>query len=809
VFAPNPFRSQDGFDTLLHSGDIGKRLPDGNILYLNRQDWMIKINGQRVEPGEIEAEIRRLDDISDAAVKDFKDSIGQTFLTAYYISDYEKNEQDLKKALQKVLPSYMIPSRFMRLESFPVNANGKLDRKALPRPSFEERINKYIAPENETQKIITEAFAKILSVKQVGINDDFFSLGGDSIKVIMLQSALREKGFNISAGNIFEAPTPARLAEILKVHEESNTLADYRGHSADSWPLTQAQMSIYLDSQAGDKQTAYNIAFGLFLPSDMKPDSEKLKSAAELVLNKYPVLTAKVTLEEESPSLILSGSKIAVSVQETEIINHSDLVRRINKPFNLETGPLVRAEIFVTPEGLLLAIIIHHLVCDGTSVSILVENIANEYNGLPSHEEKMSNLTLAQYEYEHKSGHSEDMSVYRKMLDKLDGETLIDPDDDPALKANAGKSGIYKTTLFDGHEELAGMITPILAKNNLTESSLFMGAYAYLLHLLSQQKNILFFAGENGRHDPVLQNTVGMMVHNIPVCMQIESSEHSTDFMRRLQNQFYNLVSHDGADFASLYNEYKIKPDYFFVYQGEMLSGVTIGGRYIPLELYDSEEAMTSLTLHVFKQNTGDYRLRFEYSAGLFSEDTVKRIAEIYIQIIAGLCRDDELRNIRLVNDGTLTEMDSFNRTEADFPVTDIVSMFREAVKKYPDNNAVIFGDEILTYREVDDISERIACYISSMNIGKGEVVSILIPRCNYMVTASLGVLKSGAAYQPLDPTYPAERLNFMMKDADCRLLIADEALLEKVSDYKGPVLLTKDIPGLKDSGKLEKNPSP
>ncbi|MBQ9594792.1 MAG: AMP-binding protein, partial [Synergistaceae bacterium] len=529
VFAPNPFRSQDGFDILLHTGDIGKRLPDGNILYLNRRDWMIKINGQRVEPGEIEAEIRRLDDISDAAVKDFKDSTGQTFLTAYYISDYEKNEQDFKKVLQKVLPSYMIPSRFMRLESFPVNANGKLDRKALPRPSLEERINEYIAPENETQKIITEAFAKILSVEQVGINDDFFSLGGDSIKVIMLQAALREKGFNISAGRIFEASTPAKLAEILEVHEESNTLADYRGHSADSWPLTQAQMSIYLDSQSPDKQTAYNIAFGLFLPADMKPNPEKLKSAAEFVLNKYPVLTAKVTLEEESPSLILSGSKIAVSVQETEIINHPDLVRRINKPFNLETGPLVRAEIFITPEGLLLVIIIHHLVCDGTSVSILAENIANEYNGVPSHDEKMSNLTLAQYEYEHKAGNSEDMSIYREMLDKIDGETFIDPDDNPALKANAGKSGIYQTMLFDGHEELAGMITPILAKNNLTESSLFMGAYAYLLHLLSQQKYILFFAGENGRHDPVLQNTVGMMVHNIPVCMQIENNEKCTD----------------------------------------------------------------------------------------------------------------------------------------------------------------------------------------------------------------------------------------------------------------------------------------
>ena len=240
-----------------------------------------------------------------------------------------------------------------------------------------------------------------------------------------------------------------------------------------------------------------------------------------------------------------------------------------------------------------------------------------------------------------------------------------------------------------------------------------------------------------------------------------------------------------------------------------MLSGVELGGRYIPLELYRADDVMAALTLHVLKQPGGDYALRFEYAAGKFTRETIERMAEVYCRVIAGLCGGGKLKDIRLVGDENIAEMDAFNATERNWPVTDVVSLFRASAAKHPDRIAVLFKDETWTYAQVDDISERIAGHLRGMGIGRGSVVSVLIPRNTYMTMASLGVLKSGAAYQPLDPTYPTERLTFMMQDADAKLLIADEALLEKVPDYSGPVLLTKDIPDLPACEPMAKGPGP
>ena len=804
AFTPNPFKNIDGHDVLIHTGDLGRRLHDGNILYLNRKDWMLKINGQRVEPGEIESAIREIDGISDTAVKDFIDATGQIFLAAYYISDSEKNEKELKKALSSKLPKYMVPEFFVRLEKLPVNANGKLDRMALPKPEIDLRRAEYKAPENDRQRLIAQAFEEILGIENIGINDEFFALGGDSIKVLMLQKALREKGIEISASSVFTSQTPKLLSETVG---DGSELSSYKGEEADSYPLTRAQMSIYLDCQ-DEKGTAYNNVFSLLLPSDMA-DETRLKSAVETVLSDYPILGASVKIIDGVPSLVPSGRKITAEIKQTEIADKNTLAKSVDLPFDLENDLLTRAVIFKTPAGLCLVLVMHHIICDGTSASIIIGNIAAVYGGEPPAKEEMSNLTLAQYEAAHPEITQADNEVYRKMLDNIESDTELYSDDDPELADFKGKLGVYDTTLFTQRHELSGRLIASLSERQLTESTLFMSAYAYMLRLFCNQQNVLFFTGENGRHDPVLQNTVGMMVHNLPVLAHIDENADSADFMTDMQKSFHELVAHDGADIPQLCGEYGIRPDCFFVYQGDMLSGVNVDGRYIPMEMHVSEDVMTSLTLHVLKQNSGDYRLRFEYAAEKLSAETVKRMAKVYTMIAAGLCGGGKLKDIRLVTDENIDEIERFNQTETDYPAANIVSMFRKQAAKYPDRPAVRFKDETLTYSQIDDISERIANKIRSLGIGGGDVVSILIPRCAYMVTASLGALKSGAAYQPLDPAYPADRLAFMMADADAKLLIADEELLSKVPEYKGAILLTKDIPDLPNRGRIEKDPEP
>ncbi len=805
AFVPNPFKDRDGFDRMLKTGDLGRRLPDGNIIYLNRKDWMLKINGQRVEPGEIEAKIREIPGVTDTAVKDFTDTTGQTFLVAYYVAGSEIDESVIREALKKKLPDYMIPAFYVGLDRMPLNANGKLDRGALKNPDIGAKRTAYRAPENELQEKIVRAYEKVLVLSEIGIDDDFFSLGGDSIKVMMLQQVLKDMGITVAASDVFEAHTPERLSAATG---RQSALAGYKGHEADSYPLTHAQMSIFVDSQMPGKETAYNNTIGLFLPKET--DRERLADAARTVLNHYPVFLSAAQIVNDTPCLVpVKDKRIEVTQTVTDETDRNVLAQSVNTPFSLKTGPLCRASIFTNPEGLLLICTAHHLVSDGTSMSIVMRNIAAVYNGNEMAEEDMSNYTLALYEAEHKDEMKSDEEICRRMLDSVDGNTSLYSDEDSTLKDFAGALGVHHTTLFAHKRELAGTLLPALKENGVTESSLFMTAYAYMLGLLSGAKDVMFFAGENGRHDPMLMNTVGMLVHNIPVCVNLDEKKNGMAFTREVQELFHELVSHDNVDYAALLGEYSIRPDYFFVYQGEMFADVSMDGRNIPMEFYTPRDAMTSLTLNIIKQPDGDYAFSFEYAADKFRADTVRRMADLYMQIVDGLCRGDRLSDIRLTTDANILEMDRLNDTHADYPVTDIVSMFREAAEKYPDHEAVIFDGKVLTYRELDEVSERIAGYLINRGIGRGSVVSILIPRCEYMPVTALGVSKTGAAYQPLDPGYPTERLTLMMEDAKCSLLIADEDLLEKVPEYKGEVLLTKDIPALPACGKVKEGPAP
>ncbi len=805
TFVPNPFKDRDGYDVLLHTGDLGKMLPDGNIVYLNRRDWMIKINGQRVEPGEIEVKVREIQGVTDAAVKDFTDTTGQTFLVAYYVSKSEMDEAELKAALDNKLPEYMIPSFFVWLNRLPVNANGKLDRGALKNPDIGAKKTSYVAPENEIQEKIVKAYEKVLAVTGIGIDDDFFSLGGDSIRVIMLQMALKETGINVAASDVFAAHTPRALS---KVNGQLSALAAYEGHEADHYPLTHAQMSIYMDSQMPGKETAYNNTMGFFLPDEK--DGTRLTNAASTVLNSYPVFLSAAKLVDGVPSLVpLKDAKIEIKQVTCDETDRSKLVESVNTPFSLEDGPLCRATVFTTPAGLFLVCTAHHIVSDGTSFSIVARNIAAAYNGDAVAAEDMSNFTLALYEAEHKEEIKADEGIYRKMLDSMDGNTSLFEDDDSSLKEIVNTLGTYHTSVFKHKHELSGKLMSTLNKNGVTQSSLFMTAYAYTLGLMCGQKDVIFFAGENGRHDPVLMNTVGMLVHNIPVCVHLDDKKDGIAITKDIQELFHELVSHDNVDYASLLSEYSIRPDNFFVYQGEMFTDVSMDGRNIPMELYAPQDAMNPLTLHVVKQPDGDYFLGFDYDARKYSADTIKRMADLFIQIVEGLCEDGKLSDIRLTTDDNILEMDNLNNTKKDYPVTDIISMFREVVEKYPDNTAVVYEDKTLTYRQLDEITEKIAGYLCQKGIGRGNVVSILIPRCEYMPIASIGVLKTGAAYQPLDPGYPTERLTLMMEDAKCDLLIADEDLLEKVPEYKGDILLIKDIPDLPACDIVKDGPKP
>ena len=281
TFVDNPFAEQDGYPKLLRTGDIVRRAEDGNIIYLNRKDWMVKINGQRVEPGEIEAIIKQSDGIHDAAIKDFKNQYGQVYLVAYYVENQPVEPDDLREAIAQKLPPYMIPAFFVKLDKLPVNQNGKLDRSALVPPEAGAFKNDYIAPETDMQKVLCSAFETVLGVENVGVDDDFFALGGDSIKCAMVSEKCGV--YKITTADIFSGKTP-RMIERLLIQKAGKKERVKKDKKVRVYPLTPSERGMYLEQKLNENSTVYNLNIAAIIKG---ADMETVKNSLAAVFKAH------------------------------------------------------------------------------------------------------------------------------------------------------------------------------------------------------------------------------------------------------------------------------------------------------------------------------------------------------------------------------------------------------------------------------------------------------------------------------------------------------------------------------------------
>ena len=357
-------------------------------------------------------------------------------------------------------------------------------------------------------------------------------------------------------------------------------------------------------------------------------------------------------------------------------------------------------------------------------------------------------------------------------------------------------------------ENVAPEIGDFCEKNSLTKNAFFHAVFAFVLGKYNLSENVLYITACSGGGDTGPERTVTVPEATFPVVCHLDGEQTITAFVRDVDRQLTDSMDNDTCSFEEIVREHQIAPDVVFTCQG---------GAF-PLKVTDGESSedypqaldATGALLHIdISEQDGRLLFSGEYRKDRYSEDYINRMVACLQQAVREFLTKPVLKDVCLTDAHTCAEMDAFNATETDWPETDIVSMFRAAAEKYPDREAVIFKDEVLSYGEVDECSERIAGFLRANGVGSGTVVSILIHRGSAMVTATLGVLKTGAAYQPLDPGYPPERLDFMMKDADCAFLIADEDLLERVPDFKGPVLLTKDFSSLPGCEKLTDHPAP
>ncbi len=557
-----------------------------------------------------------------------------------------------------------------------------------------------------------------------------------------------------------------------------------------SAPLSKSQFGIYVECASHKNEPFYNLPYIYVL--DRSIDGEKLLKAIEVAFKSHPTLFTRIELSADGDPLQtidMDQEPWSLSIEDIDDIEQEK--DRLIKPFELDGGRLFHVNVLRNSEHYYLFLDYHHIIVDGTSMQIMLQDIDKAYRGEAIAPEALTMMEVAIDEAERckTPAFDEAKQWYAAHFDCSDTFTQFVPD---LENPEHSEDNLLRTLSLD-----LGRVEDYCKQNGVFKSTLFTTAYAYLLAKFNNEQESLFTTVFNGRNDKRFTRSVGMAVKTLPVYAKFTNETTVLDLLLSGQEQMSGCRKHDIYSYSDIVTDLNLQSNSMFAWHGQLFDNETMGGKPMQTVRIGNSTLDASFYMKVFIQDD-KVQAKAEYNSNEYSRDFIAEILESYEAVLEGFLTQEYLRDINIATAGQVAILDGFNPGEMEYDDSQtIVSLFRQQAKATPDALAVVYMDKRFTYAQVDEISDRIASYISGKGLGAEDVVSVLIPRCEWMPIASLGVLKAGCAYQPLDPSYPKERLNFMMQDASAKLLIADEELRPIVDEYKGEVLFTKDIMSL------------
>ncbi|MBQ7530968.1 MAG: amino acid adenylation domain-containing protein [Paludibacteraceae bacterium] len=813
-------------ERVYRTGDIVRYREDGNIEFVGRKDGQVKIRGFRIELKEVEGVIREYPGIKDATVQAFEQEGGGKFIAAYIVSDEKIETQALNAFIMDRKPPYMVPAVTMQIDAIPLNQNQKVNKRALPKPEVQRddvQSTKEAAPLNVLEEELHGMVEKIVSNADFGITTDLRMVGLTSISAIKLATQVFKRyGVQLDAkqltkGITIQAIENEILATLLNKGGIDMTTSRHDDMTKETVaigeaPLSFAQTGVYFECMKNPTSTLYNIPMRLTLPTEIS--DEQLRQAVEKVVANHLELHVRFKTNESGVIQTVERGELKIeSLQMTEEQAEAYKTEFV-RPFNLHSDLLCRFAIVRTIEEpmanghelkskLYLYCDIHHLVCDGASYDIFFNELSALLDGQTIEPEI---CTYAQFVAEQKTAEESEAfaasaEFFRSRLGETDGATELTADlTNPKPQGETA----YVSAPFDMKkvEQLCQIANRQSSdrQSSVTPAALSLAAVFYTLARFANTDDVCITTISNGRSNLRISNTMGMFVNTLALTAKI-GGQSVEDFIKETAQTFEQTLAHEDYPFARIAADYNLTADIMFAYQIGVISSYQTHGQTLVTDNLELNVPKFKIAFYIMEVD-GVPSVAVEYDNGRYSEAMMQSLATSVSNAISAFAQASTaaLRSISLINEAQLQVLDSFNQTEVPYDDTQtIVSLWNKQVAETPDNIAVVYQDTRLTYREVDERSDAIAAAIieatKSRNpeILREPIVSILINRSEWMVLAALGALKAGCAYQPLDPSYPAERLNFMMKDANAAVLIADEELRPIVNEYQGPVLLTKD----------------
>ncbi|WP_442603414.1 amino acid adenylation domain-containing protein [Paenibacillus sp. KN14-4R] len=786
-FIENPFESGT---YIYKTGDLGRWLSDGNIEFLGRIDSQVKIRGYRIELGEIESQLLKYEGIKQAVVLDKQDGQGNNYLCAYMVSEEEITVRELRENLSQSLPNYMIPTYFMQIEKVPVTPNGKINRRALPTPDKEIDTGvEYVAPTNEVEEKLAKIWSEVLEVDRIGINDDFFTLGGHSLKAIKIALMIqRELNADLSVGKIFSHPTVRVLGEYIGKTEEAVYSPIEVVEEKELYEVSSAQKRMFALHQFSKQEIHYNLPFILLLEGEL--DRNKVEETLSKLVQRHEAFRTSFELEAgEIMQRIHQTVECKVEYEEINTDSEEMMkgeVEKFVKPFDLSKAPLLRVKLIrLAAEKHLFMFDMHHIISDGTSMSIFMEEFTKLYRG-----ESLKELSVQYKDYsawEHNLLKSEAMKKQEIYWTELfrDGVPVLDlPMDEPrpALQSFEGES-----IGFQLNKRLTEKLKKVGKDSGATLYMTLLSAYNILLAKYSGQEDIVVGSATAGRSHDDLQGVMGMFVNTLALRNYPEGKKSFAAFLDEVKQNALGAYENQDYPFDRLVEALNLRKDVsrnplfdtMLVLQNTDTKEMELENISIREYAYRGKVSKFDMTLEA--EEVGDeIRFHLEYCTKLFKRETIERVVQHFINIVKVVTENPE---IKLCDIDMLAEeerhqlLHKFNDTYAEYPSGKSVhELFEEQVERTPDHIAIVFEDKELTYRELNSKANQVARTLRNEGIDENKIVGILISRSAELLIGILGVLKAGGTYLPIDTQYPSDRIEYMLKDSGAGILLTQES---------------------------------
>ncbi len=814
-FIPNPFSGIPG-DRLYRTGDRARFLPDGNIEFLGRIDNQVKIRGFRIELGEIESVLGKHEHVKEVAVTAREDAPGSKRLVAYIVSKngVQPTVSEFHGFLKEQLPDYMVPSYFVFLDQMPLTPNGKIDRKALPAPDQESAAvsaTEYIAPRTPTEEKLARIWSQVLGVEKIGVNDNFFELGGHSLLATQLVSRIRDEfEIELPLRSIFEVPFVAELAkkiDIAMLTEPALEAPPIVPIPRDQeLPLSFAQQRLWFLDQLEPNSPFYNIPEAVRFKGYL--DVDALEQSLNEVVRRHESLRTTFHARGGKPyQVIHPDMTIPLTRIDLRRLAPEERERQLNAiaqregqtPFDLTTGPLLRATLVqVDAEEYVVFYTMHHIIGDDWSTTVLVREMTLCYDAFthqrpsPLPELPIQYADFAYWQQQWLQGEvlEAQLSYWKQQLAGAP-QRLELPTDRPRPPVQTF-NGAYKT--FRLSEPLTQAIKELSSREGTTLFMTLLAAFQTLMYRYSGQDDISVGSPIANRTRAELESIVGFFVNTLVFRTDLSGRPTFKELLQRVRNVALGAYAHQDLPFEKLVDAIQPQRDLshsplfqvMFVIQNVPSQPTNVAG--VTISPVENHSGTSKFDMTMFMLEEGNNLAgALEYNTDLFDAATIDRMLRHFENLLAQVVAAPESRidEIPLL---TATEREraisEWNATRVDYPRQQLVHrLIEKQARRTPYAPAVVFGAEQLTYLELNQAANQLAHYLLKLGISNERLVGIYMERSLEVMVALLGVLKAGAAYVPIDPSYPPERIAYMLEDAKVAVVLTQERLLGNLPD--------------------------